>query len=129
MIILDFLIFNLTAWYDGHRNRLTWSTPLERACYVVGMVTSLWVFSICEIYDIFIHKVVVFNYQLLPFVAAGFGSTQLYKYIYRNKGRYERLVAAGTKPFNIATNLGIVLSIVFIFVSFLVTCGLVIIFT
>jgi len=89
----------------------------------------LWVFSICEIYDIFIHKVVVFNYQLLPFVVAGFGSTQLYKYIYRNKGRYERLVAAETKPFNIATNVGIVLSIVFIFVSFLVTSGLVIIFT
>jgi len=84
MIILDFLIYNLTVWYDNHRNRLTWSTPLERASYVVGMVTLMWAFSVCEIIYIFNHKTVVLSFQL-PFAIIGFVSILLYKYIYIKK--------------------------------------------
>ena len=129
MILLDFLILNLAAWYGSHRNRLKWSTPLERACYVVGMITLLWIFSICELYDIFKYKSIVFNYQLLPFAAAGFCSNLIYLYIYKSKGRYQRLVESGIKPFNISTKSGIVVSIIFIIVSFLITCGIVMVFT
>jgi hypothetical protein len=44
MIFLDFLIFYLTVWFEEHKEKLSWSTPIERAIYVVGIVTILWLF-------------------------------------------------------------------------------------
>jgi len=128
MIILDFLIYNLTRYYEEHRKLLTWSTPLERASYVVGMVTLMWTFIVCEMIYIFNNKTLVLSFEL-PFVIVGFGSMLLYKYIYIKRGRYERIVASPTKPFNINNKTGGIISIIFIFFSFLVMFGIMFLFT
>ena len=128
MNIIDFLIFNLTNWFDAHRNRLKWSTPLQRATYIIGIVTMLWVFNFWIIISYFFHKTAIFKPAYIVLLIVGIGTMQLYRYIYINRGRYERLNQANTKPFNASERVGQVLSIIIVFFSLIALFILIVLF-
>jgi len=127
MIILDFLVFNLTNWYNNHRDRLVWSTPVGRASYIVGLITIMWMFSLWIIANIIFHKTITFGYGTLPFVVIGVAVMYLCQFVYEKKGRYEKIAGSENKPFRINDKAAQVLSIVFTFFSLFVT-GLLVLF-
>jgi hypothetical protein len=122
MIIFDFLIYNLTNWYTTHRNGLKWSTstPLERAIYVAGIITMLWLFDFWLIINTFLLKNLTLKGSAIPFVVLGLGVMQLFQYIYKKRGRFERLNQAENKPFNASDNVGQAFSIGLLFLPLII---------
>jgi hypothetical protein len=124
MIIFDFLIYNLTNWYTIHRDRLKWSTPLEKAIYVVGIISMLWFFDFWIIINTFLLKNDTLKGSSIPFVISfvilGLVIMQIFQYIYSKKGRLERLNQAPNKPFNVGDNVGQVFSIGFFFLPLII---------
>ncbi|PZX63395.1 hypothetical protein LX80_01037, partial [Hydrotalea sandarakina] len=44
MIILDFLVYHLTLWFETRKKWLVWNTPIEQALYaVIAALTGLFV--------------------------------------------------------------------------------------
>jgi O-antigen/teichoic acid export membrane protein len=120
MIFLDFLIYNLTSWYDDHRNNLKWSTPVERASYVVGIITVLWLLIFWFVICVFLNKSKITNITWIVCAILGFGSTLLYRYIYKKRGRYDRIIMSKKKPFNVSGKVGQWFCIGFVFFSMIV---------
>jgi len=127
MIIFDFLVFNLTNWYNDHQDRLMWSTAVGRATYLVGLITIMWIFNFWIIINIILHRTVTFGIGCIPLAVAGIASMQCYKYIYESKGRYERLCNAANKPLRVSDKAGQALSIGALICSLFVS-GLLILF-
>lgn len=40
MIIIDFLVYYLTYWFEKNKKKLVWSTPLQRAIYAVMLAIA-----------------------------------------------------------------------------------------
>ena len=40
MIIVDFLIYYLTYWFEKNKKKLVWSTPLQRAIYAIMLAIA-----------------------------------------------------------------------------------------
>lgn len=123
MIVFDFLIYNLTNWYIKHSNGLKWSSPLERAIYVTGIIFMLWLFDFWVIINAFLLKKETLTSSSIPFVILfvilGLGIMQIFQYIYEKKGRLERLNQAPNRPFNASDNVGQVFSIALFFLPFI----------
>ena len=62
MIILDFFVYYLTIWFERNRDKLVWSSPLERACYVIGVATE-------------------YTFPKILYLFIGLGAIQLYIYL------------------------------------------------
>jgi fatty acid desaturase len=129
MIIIDFLVFNLTNWYKDHPDRLKWSTAVGRATYVVGLITIMWIFNFWMIINVILHPTVTFGFGSIPLAVAGIASMQFYKYIYESKGRYERMCSAANTPLNVSDKVGQALSIGFTFFSLFVSVLLIVFFS
>jgi hypothetical protein len=41
MIILDFLFYYLTYCFEKNKDKLRWSSPLERTVYAVGIISMI----------------------------------------------------------------------------------------
>jgi len=114
---IDFLFYYLTGWFTEHRDKLSWSDPLERAVYAMGLFTMFWIVGIGEISQFLMGKQVDFNMSLLPFVILGLVVMALYKYIYITKRRYELILSANYRSFTLNANTGVTVSIIFAFFS------------
>jgi len=89
MIILDFLFYYLTIWFEQNKNNLKWSTPIERTVYAVSLITGLWIISVYELFEICIEKSFTLKHvPLIPGVIIILCIMQVYKYIYITKNRY-----------------------------------------
>lgn len=112
MIIIDFLVYHLTYWFEKNKKKLIWSTPLERAIYAVVLAMA-GIFVILEIIlEETIWKENNFKTSTYTVVIVGLGLIQLLKFIYTKRGRYEKVASKG---FNLNKNTGVVISIVTIF--------------
>lgn len=122
MIIFDFLIYYLTYWFEQNRDKLKWSTPLQRASYAIGLASTCVLLGLTELYQFVILKE-EFAKGLTKFffVFFGLGGMQLLDFIYNSKGRYSFITSQNFKKFdNINRNFGITISIVFLFISVLI---------
>jgi hypothetical protein len=54
MAFLDFMIYYLADWYE-ERNMLKWTTPVARACYVLGLAFMSFLFAI----EIGVHAIAI----------------------------------------------------------------------
>jgi hypothetical protein len=120
MIIFDFLIYNLTTWYTTRRSGLKWSTPLERATYVAGIITMLWLFDFWLLVNTFLLENDTLKGSAIPFVILGLCVMQLFQYIYIKKGRLERINQSQKKPFNASDNVGQAFSIGLLFLPLII---------
>ena len=127
MIFLDFLIFYLTVWFEEHKEKLSWSTPIERAIYVVGIVTILWLFFLEEIICFFILKTTLTIAPLILVIILGLAIMQGYSYIYIKKNRYELINSS--RRFTFSKDAGKIFSIIFVLFSFIVPYLMFMIFT
>jgi hypothetical protein len=88
MIILDFLFYYLTYWFEKNRDKLTWSTPIERSSYIIGLATTTFLVAIAEIFAFTIFKNSEFPIPKFIFVGVGLGIMYLYDFLYIKKERF-----------------------------------------
>jgi O-antigen/teichoic acid export membrane protein len=133
MIIIDYLFYYLTTHFTNYKEKLSWSTPLERTIYAVGIVTMFWMVSIWEMVELILTKTIPWN-NLKPTHFAiigavlGFGIMQIYQYIYVKRRRFEKRVLPKFEQNNNEKK-GIVLSILFGVFSFILPWSIFMIFT
>jgi hypothetical protein len=127
MIVLDFLFYYLTYWFEKHKDKLKWSTPLERAVYAVGLMSTLWIYSFGEILR-YTVKGFDYKFSMIIYILIGLGIMQLYKYIYIIKSRYQLLVSRKTNPGNVSIKIGTTISIIVMFISVLLPLIVLLIF-
>ena len=120
MIVIDFLFYNLTIWFTENKDKLSWSTPLERAVYAIGLFTIFWLVSIGEIVQFLFSRKIVFNISLIPFVVLGLLIMQLYKYIYITKRRFELISSFKQTQNKYAANITIFIAFFSTFLPFLI---------
>jgi 4-hydroxybenzoate polyprenyltransferase len=112
MIIIDFLVYYLTYWFEKNKKKLVWSTPLQRAIYAV-MIATAGIFAFFEIIlEITIWKQSGFKIPKYIYILLAVALDFLLEHIYIKKGRYEKIAAKG---FNMNTRTGVVISIIVIF--------------
>jgi hypothetical protein len=94
--------------------------PVERLSYVMGIITILWILCFDTIVEYFVFgsfKSIIPNYA---FVLMALFFMWLYKYVYVTKKRYERNIEISVHKYNITEKTGITISIIFVFLSFLI---------
>lgn len=129
MFIPDFLVYYGTRWFDKNKAKLNGTSPVENATYIATIATILWLICIWEVIDIFVLKSKsAHQIPMIPGVIIGLSVMQLYKYIYVNKGRYER-ISALNKKFKLSDKLGLILSMIFVFVLCCMIFAMIMIFT
>ena len=112
---MDYLIYFLTYWYDHRLTKFKWSSPLEKACYALGITTIFLLFGILIIV-LYLYKLKLIpnNYILGIGIIIGFLVIQFYCYIYIRKNRYDRILVK-YKSANV--NKGVRTSILFVILS------------
>ena len=114
---LDFLFYYFTYWFTENKDKLSWSSPIERSVYAIGLFTMFWLISIGEVIQFLMSKEVKFDYSLLPFLIIGLAIMQIYKYAYITKRRYESIISSKHSLFNISNDTGATMVIIFAFFS------------
>jgi hypothetical protein len=117
MMLFDFLFYYLTMYFEEHPEKLSWSSPLERVCYIVGLVSILWLRACWQLITYIQNNSHLPEIPLIHVILVGLIIMQLYKYIYYKKGRYQSLLLNNDK-FNLNDSLGKTISITFVFFSF-----------
>jgi len=91
MIILDYLFFYLTYWFNKNSSNLKWSTPTERSSYVIGIATTTFLVSLAEVLAFTVYKNSKFPIPDYAFVGVGLIIMYFYDYIYIKKDRYNSI--------------------------------------
>ena len=100
MIILDYLFFYLTYWFNKNSDKLKWSSPIERSSYVIGIATTTFILSIAEILGFTIFKDSNLPVPKIIFVGLGLGIMYFYDFIYIKKNRYDLITSINYDKFN-----------------------------
>jgi len=131
MIVLDFLFFYLTHYFESNRSKLKWSTPLERAVYVVTIATMFWIFTAWESVEIFITKTdFLKNLNMILGIIIGLCVMQIYKYVYLTKKRYAVINSPERQTFaKINKKTGQVIALAFVMFSTILPFFIMIVFS
>jgi hypothetical protein len=112
MIIIDFLVFYLTYWFEKNKKKLVWSTPLQRAIYAVTLAFAGLLVLIDTLLESTFWKDSGFKISKYIYILVAVGLGFLLDYVYIKRDRYVKVAAKG---FKINTKVGVIISIVVIF--------------
>ncbi len=90
-MIFDFFFYYLTDWFEKNKEMLKWSTPKERSCYLMGVASTCFLYSINDIVHYTILKGIHYQFSVFLFVFLCFGIIQLYNFIYIQRNRFESI--------------------------------------
>lgn len=117
MILLDFLFYYLALYFTKRPQTLSWSNPVQRASYCLGLISTSWLMAILffTLIHIVRNKKFDSNYMILLVPVAiiliwGFG------YIYDTKGRYNSI--SNNQILKLNENLGIAIAWIVLLISF-----------
>jgi hypothetical protein len=102
--------------------------PNERVTYVMGIITIVWIIFFDKIIEFYFFGSFKSRIPNFVFVIAALFLMWLYKYVYITKKRYEKYLKSNNHKFTISEKEGISISIVFVFLSFIVPMIVIIIF-
>ena len=129
MIVLDFLFYYMTYWFDKNKDKLSWSTPIQRSTYAIGLMTMGLLYSINECFELGKNKSLQFHIPWFVYLICALAVMKLYDYIYITKDRYQRITAVIPKKFKISDDTGAMICIaivaLLIFSPFIITTILV----
>ena len=91
MIILDYLFYYITYWFDQRNYLLTWSTSKQRSSYVVGLSVLAILAATAELLDYTLLKYKNIHHLRLIFIIIGLAIMKILDYIYIDKNRYESI--------------------------------------
>jgi hypothetical protein len=129
MRMLDFLFYYLTLWFTQNKQKLIWSTPLQRAAYAITIVTIFWILTIWETLVFVLPLFKNFNITAIPLTITGICVLLFYQYIYINRNRYELITSPNYRKFKISDKNGILISIIFGLTSAIIPFVLAVIFS
>lgn len=119
MFIIDYLIYFLTCWFEENNDKLKWSTPLQRACYALGMATICLFGAVCIIVISKSTKSLS-DIDFICSVLVGLVIISIYNFIYIKMNRYNLILISRFRNYN--KKRGMTLSLVFVAFSFLLPC-------
>ena len=111
MIVLDFLFYYLTYWFDKNKEQLSWSTPIQRSTYAIGLMTMGLLYSINECFEIGKNKSLQLQIPWFVYLICALAVIKLYDYIYITKHRYQRITAVIPKKLKISDDTGAMICI------------------
>jgi hypothetical protein len=114
MIILDFLFYYLTYWFNKNRNNLKWSTPPQKTTYALGLMTMGILYSFYECYDLQKDKSKQFDPPWYVYAIIALTIMKIYDYIYNTRNRYEKIAKTIPDKTGITDDRGALISIVFL---------------
>jgi len=91
MIVLDFLFYYLTYWFDQRNYLLSWSSSRQRSSYALGLAAIAIFFALGELLDFTVFKNQNFHYAKYIFIIVALVMMQLFDFIYIRKKRYESI--------------------------------------
>ena len=106
MIVLDFLFYFLTYWFDKNKDNQSWSTPIQRSTYAIGLMTMGLLYSINECFESGKNKSLQFHIPWFVYLICALAVMKLYDYIYITKNRYQRINKEIPKKFGISDDTG-----------------------
>ena len=106
MIVLDFLFYFLTYWFDKNKDNQSWSTPIQRSTYTIGLMTMGLLYSINECFESGKNKSLQFHIPWFVYLICALAVMKLYDYIYITKNRYQRINKEIPKKFGISDDTG-----------------------
>jgi len=115
-MILDFLFYYLTYWFEKNKDKLSWSTPLQRSSYAIGLATIALIFSVTQILGFTIYKNNDFHFPKLLFVLLGLGIMWLYDYVYIKRDRYQQIYSKYNNTINKGAGIIIAFALIAIFI-------------
>lgn len=129
MRIIDFLVFYYTLYFDRNKKLHSWSTPLQRANYAVGIVLEIWLMILGEVFEFVAKRNDSVSYTTgMLFILSILFFMYILDYIYDKKGRYLHITSSQYKKFKVSNSTGIIISIVFLFFSSITFFALMILF-
>jgi hypothetical protein len=111
MIVLDFLFYYLTYWFDKNKDKLNWSTAIERSAYVVGLMTMGLLYSINECFELLKIKSPQFHIPWFVYLICALAVIKLYDYIYITRNRYQRITTEIPNKIHISDDTGAMICI------------------
>jgi hypothetical protein len=91
MKVLDFQFYYLTVWFEKTRDKLKWSTPIERTCYAMGLGTVSLFFGVYILAQYTIFRSLKIGITWIFLLVIGFGSILAYRYIYIKQERLQTI--------------------------------------
>lgn len=124
MRIIDFFFLYLARWFTKNKQKLVWSTALERAAYALAIINVFWFFAVWQILESFILKRELPKLPEIPSTIAVICLIFIYQYIYITRNRYDYLNSSDFRQFKITDRTAfniifIVVGVSFIFPIFL----------
>src|SRR5476651_2380169 len=119
MMLPDFIFYFLTYYFDNNRQLLSWSSPLQRSTYVIGLATLGVLVAIEELLEFTVLKPSGFQVPKLAFILIGLGVIQLYDFVYIKRNRYERVVLYQGRFASISKSAGVTIVIACLVLCFL----------
>ena len=94
MVILDFLFYYLTYWFNKRKNLLSWSSAKQRSSYAIGLASMAALFALAELLAFTVFRGIDFHLIKFLFLFLGLALMYIYDFIYIKKGRYESINAS-----------------------------------
>jgi hypothetical protein len=117
-------MYYFTEYFSNNRRLLTWSTPLERSAYAVGLIVMLWLLTVLILFGIILNiSIPALQNKIVMLVSIGIiGIVAIYlvEYIYISKKRYDYITSKEYNSFKTNYKIGVIISISILFASILV---------
>ncbi len=117
MKILDFLFYYLVRWFQVIDRRKTKNVPYpDQVSYALAICCLFWLQLIDAVIEYFLFKTFVSKISKFVFIAFGILMYFLFRHIYINNGRYDKILEMSDPKFNVTDKTGRVIAVlVFIF--------------
>jgi len=119
MILFDFLFYYLALYFTKRPKTLSWSNPVQRASYCLGLVSTSWLITILFFTLIHVIRDKNFNSNYMTLlVPIALLLMWCFGYIYDTKGRYYSISNSNSQILKVNGNLGMLIAWLVLLISF-----------
>lgn len=123
MRLIDFTVYYTMAYYKKNKiESFIWESQLKRSIYLVALNSAFWFLTLAEIlfYTVGKKNFVEISYSKMIVIIVGILMIPVFQHIYITKQRYLKIISENyERPFKLNLNLGMALSFLVFFLSFL----------
>lgn len=127
MRLIDFFVYYISTLYKNKsRGNLFWDSPVRRTVFIVGLTIGLWLLIASQLLLFFISNKNLMDYQfwLVGFIISVVLITQLLRYTYIVKKRYQFITSLEYNSFTLTSTHGIIICVVVPFLGLVSTIAI-----
>lgn len=114
MKIIDFFYYYLVMWFKKRGKVID---PIARPAYALGICSILWMITIDGVIEFSLYHTTDLKMPKFVFFIVGLAIIYLLQYIYVKRKRYYLILERNNPKFNVSDKSGMIISIIFIFLS------------